>query len=52
MYLLKAKPSYAKRKQASLDKKAKDAKKARLSRLDQFELSGQSRLTVTPDQRV
>ena len=46
MILLAAKPSYAKRKQAS------EAKKARLSRLDTFEQSRQSRLTVTPDQRV
>ena len=47
MYMLKAKPSYKKRKQASLEKKEKEAKKARLSRRDQFEPSGQSRLTVT-----
>ena len=52
MLLLAAKPSYAKRKQASLEKKANDAKKARLSRLDVFEQSRQSRLTITPDQKV
>ena len=52
MYMLKAKPSYRKRKQASLEKKEREAKQARLSRRDQFELSGQSRLTVTEDQRV
>ena len=39
MLMLLAKPSYAKRKQASLEKKANDAKKARLSRLDEFEQS-------------